>query len=174
MTGVRACGSSRWDPWGEGSVALVEIPTASEINDNIVAFWTPKHPVSAGDALTFRYRLHWAAEEPDPPLVGRVVATRTGVGGRPGFLPETGRRKYVVDFGGGGLAGLDRHSGVVADVTSSAGEPIPSTAYPVVKTDRWRLMFDVAIPVGKTLDVRAYLRRGQAALTETWVYQVPG
>ncbi|MCZ5911237.1 glucan biosynthesis protein, partial [Escherichia coli] len=27
--------------WGKGKVELVEIPTADETNDNIVAFWTP-------------------------------------------------------------------------------------------------------------------------------------
>ncbi len=160
--------------WGEGSVDLVEIPTRSETNDNIVAFWTPKRPVSAGDALDFHYRLQWAAEEPDPPNVGRVVATRSGAGGRPGLSAESGRRKFVVDFAGGGLKGLDRGSGVEAAIALSRGAPIEATAYPVVGTERWRLMFDVAMGAGETVDMRAYLRRGQAALTETWVYQAFG
>ena len=36
--------SARIEPkgdWGKGKVELVEIPTADETNDNIVAFWTP-------------------------------------------------------------------------------------------------------------------------------------
>ena len=32
--------------WGEGAVELVEIPTDSERNDNIVAFWTPAKPTT--------------------------------------------------------------------------------------------------------------------------------
>jgi glucan biosynthesis protein len=28
--------------WGKGTVDLVEIPTADETNDNIVAFWSPE------------------------------------------------------------------------------------------------------------------------------------
>src|SRR5690606_5424091 len=31
--------------WGKGKVTLMEIPTADETNDNIVAFWTPDAPV---------------------------------------------------------------------------------------------------------------------------------
>ena len=49
--------------WGPGSVRLVEIPTAGETDDNIVAFWSPAHPVRAGDVLSLRYRLHWGEEE---------------------------------------------------------------------------------------------------------------
>jgi glucans biosynthesis protein len=160
--------------WGAGSVTLVEIPTASETNDNIVAFWTPRRTIKVGDALAFHYRLHWTAEEPDPPNIGQVVATRTGVGGRPGQTHDTGSRKFVIDFAGGGLANLDRRSNVEAVVVSSEGAPISPTAYRVVGTDRWRLMFDVAIGVGKTVDMRAYLRQGRNALTETWIYQAFG
>jgi glucans biosynthesis protein len=160
--------------WGEGSVQLVELPTGSETDDNIVAFWTPRRPVTRGDSLAFRYRLHWAAAEPDPLHIGQVVATRTGVGGRPGQAQETGVRKFVIDFAGGRLASLNRESNVEADVVRSTGAPIPATAYPVVGTDRWRLMFDIAIGLGKTVDMRAFLRQGQSALTETWVYQAFG
>ncbi len=44
----RAIGSSRAAPWGEGRVELVELPTADETNDNIVACWLSRDPVEAG------------------------------------------------------------------------------------------------------------------------------
>jgi len=161
-------------PWGEGSVQLVEIPTDDETNDNIVAFWTPAKPVKAGDALELGYRLHWAAREPIPAGGGETVATRVGRGGRPGQPPEPDLRKYVVDFEGGRLATLTRASGVIPVVTLSAGEVVEPVVYPVVGTNRWRLMFDVRAPAGKTLDLRAYLRLGEDSLTETWIDQVYG
>src|SRR4029077_14958794 len=34
--------------WGKGAVTLVEIPSDSEINDNIVAYWAPQEPIAAG------------------------------------------------------------------------------------------------------------------------------
>jgi glucans biosynthesis protein len=158
--------------WGPGSVQLVEIPTASESEDNIVAFWTPQAPVGAGQSLAYRYRLHWTDEEPAPPGVACVVATRQGRGGRPGQPPTPGARKIVVDFAGASLAGLTRQSGVTPVVSSSLGEVLSPVAYPVEGQARWRLMFDTAAPAGQVVNLRAYLRRGPDALTETWIGQL--
>ena len=159
--------------WGAGSVKLVEIPTAGETEDNIVAFWSPARPVKAGDTLSPRYRLHWGDEEPSPLGVARTVATRQGIGGRPGVAAEASGRKFVIDFAGGRLAGLTRQSGV-APVVTADGKSIAAAAYPVVGTDRWRLMFDVDPARGNTLELRAFLRLGAEALTETWVFQATG
>jgi periplasmic glucans biosynthesis protein len=158
--------------WGAGSVELVEIPTDDETSDNIVAFWTPAAPVKAGDALTYRYRLTWGAEEPAPPGVARVVSTRVGRGGRPGQPPPPGVKKLVVDFEGGGLAGLTRDSGVEPVVSATRGRIESAAAYPVVGTQRWRLMVDITVLDADSAEVRAFLRRGGSALAETWTYQV--
>ena len=48
---------------GPGSVRLIEIPTPDETHDNIVAFWTPAAPVTAGQELRFSYRLIWSLAE---------------------------------------------------------------------------------------------------------------
>src|SRR5690606_42051189 len=40
------------------AVHLVEIPSAEEIHDNIVAFWVPDQPLKAGENRTLSYRLH--------------------------------------------------------------------------------------------------------------------
>ena len=158
--------------WGAGSVQLVEIPTAGEADDNIVAFWVPAAPTVAGQSLAVRYRLHWAKEEPVASTVARVVATRSGEGGRPGQPVPPGRRKFVIDFAGAPLAGLTRQSGVAPVVSLSTGRPIEAAAYPVEGADRWRLMFDYEAPPATTLDLRAALVRSGQALTETWIYQV--
>jgi glucans biosynthesis protein len=151
-------------------VQLVEIPTARETDDNIVAFWTPNRAVGRGTSLAVDYRLHWTAEEPTPPGVGRVTATRFGQGGRPGQPVEAGRRKFVVDFSGAAFGSLKRGE-VEAAVSASRGAPVNAAAYPVVGQGIWRLMFDIDIAPGVT-DLRAYLRKGSSALTETWIYQV--
>ena len=161
--------------WGSGSVQLVEIPAEGETDDNIVAFWTPAKAVSAGDTLSFAYRLYWAAREPIPVGVAQAVSTRVGRGGRPGQQPPPpGVRKFVVDFEGGRLAELTRQSGVTPVVNVSEGEAIAPVAYPIVGTSRWRLMFDVAQAPGKTLDMRAFLRLDRESLTETWIEQAFG
>ena len=157
--------------WGPGSVQLVEIPTDSEIDDNIVAFWTPAAPVRAGGAMALRYRLYWTDEEPTPVGVARVVATRVGRGGRPGQPSTPGVRKFVVDFAGGRLGELGRSSGVRAVVGASRGVAVDTAAYPVVGTSRWRLMFDIAHEPGTVLDLRAFLRLDAQALSETWNFE---
>jgi glucans biosynthesis protein len=156
--------------WGAGSVQLVEIPTASETDDNIVAFWTPAEAPARGTRLDLDYRLHWTAEEPGPVGVAKVIATRSGHGGRPGRPVRAGRRKFVIDFAGGALGDL-RRGDAEAVVSSSGAPPIEAAAYPVVGQGVWRLMFDIEPRPGVT-DLRAYLRRGGEALSETWVYQV--
>ncbi|MEJ8573896.1 glucan biosynthesis protein D [Microbaculum marinum] len=157
--------------WGAGSVQLVEIPTDDEIHDNIVAFWVPREPVAGGQALDFSYRLHWLAAEPHPAPIAQVVATRIGMGGIPGQPRPPGARKFAIDLEGPTLAGLDRQSGVTAAVESSRGKIDNTDAYPVVGTDRWRVLFDIEAQGHEPVTLRMYLRQGGDALSETWIYQ---
>jgi len=155
--------------WGPGSVQLVEIPTTKETDDNIVAFWTPARSVGRGARMDVDYRLYWTDQEPTPVGAARVIATRFGQAGRPGHPAPPGRRKFVIDFAGGQLASLTRRGDVQAVVTSSRDGSIEAVAYPVVGQPVWRLMFDVDVASGEN-DLRAYLKRGSEALSETWIY----
>jgi glucans biosynthesis protein len=159
--------------WGPGSVQLVELPTNDETADNIVAFWTPEAPAAAGRAFDLRYRLHWTAEEPNALGVARVVSTRFGRGGQPGRPPLAGARRYVIDFGGGPLADLAPDDEVEAVVTLSEGRPMHLSVQTLPGPGRRRVTFDVQAPKARALELRAYLRRGDAALTETWLSQMP-
>jgi glucans biosynthesis protein len=160
--------------WGPGSVQLVEIPTSGEVDDNIVAFWTPTRAPVAGQVMEFGYRLFWTDGEPQLLSVARAVATRTGRGGPPSSDPRVGLRKFVVDFAGPTLTGLTRDSGVEPVVTLSRGSAINAAAYPVVGQVVWRLVFDVETAPNELIDMRAYLKRGETALTETWLSQISG
>lgn len=53
--------------WGKGMVRLLQLPTKNEYSDNIVLFWQPEKPPQKGDALEFRYRLHWFTEKSNKP-----------------------------------------------------------------------------------------------------------
>src|SRR3546814_1327117 len=78
--------------WGEGEVHLVEIPTADEYHDNIVAFWRPKLPIAAGREHRWRYRLHWCRDHAWKPELATVAATRIGAS-------NDGARLVVVEIG---------------------------------------------------------------------------
>ncbi|USI71965.1 glucan biosynthesis protein [Sphingomonas morindae] len=163
--------------WGAGAVTLVELPTDSETNDNIVAFWTPAEAARAGKRYDLRYRLRWIAGEPIPGGLARVVDSWRGAGGRPGHAQIKGVTKLVVDFAGASLAGLGRDSGVAPDLQIGHASAAGAVAYPVVGTrDRWRFMADIT-PAGGSdpIDVRVVLRRQGKPLTEVCLIQmIPG
>ena len=157
--------------WGAGAVSLFEIPTQREVDDNIVAFWTPSAPVKAGTSLAFDYRLRWIGGEPDSDPLARVVDRWTGIAGRPGHDPIPNARRLVVDFEGASLKGLDRGSGVRAVVGVDRGKVISADAYPVVgATNRWRLIVDSSAEK-QPVNLRATLEIGDKAVTETLIHQ---
>jgi glucans biosynthesis protein len=155
--------------WGRGAVQLVEIPTADETFDNIVAYWTPERAPSAGDALSFDYALDWRERDPAPePALSRVVSTHTGWGGVAGQDRPEGVVKYVVDFQGPAIDGLER--GVDYELSARGGEITYSSCRPVARGVGWRLIFDVNGAMEGPVELRAYLRDGEGgALSETWM-----
>ncbi|MGI6246395.1 MAG: glucan biosynthesis protein [Pseudochelatococcus sp.] len=161
------------EEWGRGAVQLVEIPTDDEIHDNIVAFWVPERPARAGDALRFRYRLHWRDADPYPFPLAHVVATRLGNGGQPGLPRPQGVRKFVVEFLGGPLGDLP--FGVKPDAVLWASRGsfsyIFTEAVPNDVPGHWRAQFDLTVEGAEPVELRLFLRAGERTLSETWAFQ---
>ena len=159
--------------WGKGAVQLIEIPTDDEIHDNIVAAWVPAEPVKAGASSEFRYKLFWVADEPYPPQLGRVVATRLGNGGQPGTTRPKGVRKFMIEFKGPALT--DIPFGVKPEVVLSASRGtfsyVFAEAVPNDVPGHWRAQFDLTVEGTEPVEMRCYLRGGDNVLTETWLYQ---
>ncbi len=158
--------------WGEGSVVLVELPAAEETQDNIVAYWRPKDGLAAGGPHEFRYRLHWTCD--DAPIRNRaaaVIASRVGISGIPGQTTERDGRKFVVDFAGGPLSMMTKKSPIVPDITASRGRVANPAVISVNEMGGWRLIFDLLDIKGDSpIELRAFLRLGDRALSETWLY----
>ena len=159
--------------WGRGSVQLVEIPTRDETFDNIVAFWNPEKPPSAGQELLYSYRLHWGARTPGEPELAHVVATHTGAGGVIGRPRKYYSRRFVIDFAGGALSKLAAKSNVEPVITASRGEVEIASARPLAAVSGYRVMFDLKPTDDRAepVTLRAYLRLREAPLSETWLYQ---
>lgn len=158
--------------WGPGVVELVQLPSDSEVNDNIVAYWIPKEPVKADEKLHFEYTLKWLMHEPRKHKRARTHATRIGYAA---IVPgqEKIRLKVAIEFVGGKLDDI-REPGKVEprvsplrDVTLSNIKAVPNP-----HTDGWRLSFLVPTKaLEKPLELRAYLAGPNGrALTETWTY----
>lgn len=156
--------------WGDGAVELVEIPTDSERNDNIVAYWTPAEPIDPGSPLHVEYRIHFSLDPEAALKGGRTRATRVGAGGTD--VPDPSKRKFVLDFTGDAVERLDPQNPNVQPVcNTSRGEFAPPVAHHNRFTGGWRLFFELAPEAGQAADLRCFLRRGQDVLTETWVYR---
>jgi glucans biosynthesis protein len=160
--------------WGEGSVQLVENPTDDEIHDNIVAFWVPAEPATAGREYALAYRTTWADDEPDPTPLARCVATRLGNGGQQGAQRPRGLRKFMAEFLGGPLKDLP--AGVVPEAVLSASRgtfsAIRTDAVPNDVPGHWRTSFDLLVEGSDPVDIRCFLRAEDGkVLTETWLYQ---
>ncbi|MCC7252692.1 MAG: glucan biosynthesis protein [Hyphomicrobium sp.] len=160
------------EPFGEGEVHLLEIPTDDEIHDNIAAYWCPKAPFKAGESRRYHYRLKWLDDIPFPASLAKATATWTGIGGRPGHKRPEGVRKFVIDFQGKVLNSLGRNDGVEIVVTPSRGVLSNAYCHPVVdQRGRWRALFDLEATGSEPVDIRLFLRKEERALTETWVFQ---
>jgi periplasmic glucans biosynthesis protein len=147
--------------WGAGAVGLLELPSGSETDDNVNAYWIPSQPPAVGQAYTLSYRLHFTKFGPRE-AGGKVAATR--------IVPGGDRARFLIDFKGGGLASLGPDDPPEAVVTATGGH----AGRPVVQRNEhdasWRVFFDVTVAAGATAELRAFLRKGGDVLTETWSY----
>jgi len=158
--------------WGRGAVQLVEIPTDDETHDNIVAYWVPEEQAVPGRAVSLAYRLTWGADEPYPGGAARVVDTFIGAGGIPGHERPRDVHQFVVDFTGGDLSRFTPEDGVMPVVDVSRGRIGRAGAYPVVgRPGLFRAAFELHASGREPVDLRLYLKHGEEALTETWIYQ---
>ncbi|MDW8369777.1 MAG: glucan biosynthesis protein [Geminicoccaceae bacterium] len=162
--------------WGAGAVQLVEIPTDHEIHDNIVAMWVPRDPPREGGEGRWRYRLFWLAEDPYAPRgLATVAATRVGRGHEPGKPRALDIFRIVVEFEGRALDALPAGTVPEPVVSASRGRLLAVLAEPVPGTRRLRILFDLHAPGREPVELRAWLRLADRALSETWLWQLrPG
>ncbi len=157
--------------WGRGGVRLVEIPTGTEFDDNIVVFWIPEKTPPAGSALELEYRLHWYLDRENVP-VGRVRATRSG---RTAHY-EPGLHRFVVDFEGGPLADLSAEAKVSPVVTVGDGADFNHASIQRnPENGTWRVAFTIRPgEPARPVELRCFIRgeKGEA-LTETWSHLWP-
>jgi len=148
--------------WGAGWVELYEIPSQTEINDNIVGFWRSKEKLAKGMSHSFVYRLHWCKEWPvaGDPEVAQVKFS----GGGLNF--DRKRRLYVIEFGEGDLAG-----DIKGDVSASNGKISNVVVQYNNESLLTRLSFEHDVSDLELSELRAVLKRGDAKVSETWLYR---
>jgi periplasmic glucans biosynthesis protein len=149
--------------WGQGGVELVEIPSKSEVNDNIVAFWRPHQPLKAKGEYRLSYRLFWCWSEPEPGPVARVVQTRSGtaIGGK--------NQEFVIDFVGLPLDAWRKETPPGLDVGTDKGKIVHAIAQRNPHIGGWRVSIELDTREQKVVELHARLMDGDIPLTETWI-----
>jgi len=162
--------------WGAGHIELIQIPTGTELNDNIFTFWVPEKLPDIDKPVSFSYGMSWQYPGASQPPAGRVIATRTAKG------KDNQMKKFVIDFAGGKLAKLASDKPVAAVVSiGSNARLVEKQVYKNSVTDGWRLVFQIKPEEQPGMDrmlsqqrppieLRAYLKEGSNVLTETWSY----
>ncbi|WP_347903361.1 glucan biosynthesis protein G [Pseudomonas purpurea] len=150
--------------WGKGTVDLVEIPTADETNDNIVAFWSPEKLPEPGQPLDFAYRLHWTTDEaalhsPDSAWVEQTLRSTGDVKQSNLIRQPDGSVAYLVDFEGPSLKALPENAPVRSQVSvGDNAELVENSVRYNPETQGWRLTLRMKIKdASKSTEMRAAL-----------------
>ncbi len=155
--------------WGPGEVTLVEIPSESEVNDNMVAYWRPKTPLTAGTEAYFAYRQFWCWQPPTRPPLAQVAFSRSG---RAGTGPAgTRRRRFLVDFTGDIFGDAQRSAEITTNLTVSPG--VISSVRNFLDRDRksMRVLFDMDAGSETLSELRLVLESQGKPISETWLYR---
>jgi periplasmic glucans biosynthesis protein len=149
--------------WGAGTVQLLEVPTESEINDNIIVHWRPRQPLAAGSETTLSYRQFWCWQPPEAPPVAQVRSVRQGRGS------QGRRRRYFVDFAGEALAD-PAFAGQIKVMLSATPGTIAAQrmlSYPERRT--FRVSFELDPGTENACELRLRLEVAGKPVSETWL-----
>jgi len=157
--------------WGRGRVELLEIPTESEFNDNIAAYWVPDEPFLAGQEKRFSYMLRTFDSRLQEQTLAQVRTSRDGWDALPGEAapPPRSQRRFVVDFEEA-PSGLDPGAPVEASLETSAGEVWDVAVTPLPDEGEWRVTFRLRPDGDRPADMRLFLHQAGRPVSETWSY----
>ena len=151
--------------WGEGSVQLVEIPTDSETNDNIICFWRPKTPLRAGGEISFAYRQFWCWLPPTRPTLAVVTDSRGGHGANAKL------RRFLVEFSSDQFSNPAFLQDIKPALSTSVGKIASVQHFLSQERKTFRVLFELD-PGGESLaEMRLVLENNGKPVSETWLYR---
>ncbi|MEN3792732.1 glucan biosynthesis protein G [Fulvimarina sp. MAC3] len=158
--------------WGSGTVELIEIPTATETNDNIVAFWIPEERAEAGSSMEFSYRMRWGLDVEPPQDRARVSSTLSGIGGNAADTDqEQTTRRMVVNFEGGPAADLPDNAKVEPEIEVTSAGRLLNSAVVRLPDGGWRVSLELERVEERPVELRVRLTMLRRSISETWIYQ---
>jgi glucans biosynthesis protein len=149
--------------WGDGEVMLLEIPSDSENNDNIIAQWRPKSGIKQGGSVSYAYRQFWCWTPPAHSDGAIVMNSRMGKVGK--------RWRFVVEFVSDQFADPQKSAEVSPALDANPGQIVSIHAYPYKDRHSIRVVFDLD-PGSETFsEMRLVLKAANKPVSETWLYR---
>ncbi len=155
--------------WGAGAVTLIEVPSDSDVNQNMLAYWRPNVGLAAGSETAFAYRQFWCWSPPASPPLAKVTQSRGGK--TPGGGPNGKRRRFLVEFRGDILARDDQSPEITANVGAGPGAIVATRKITSADGKTCRVLFDLDPGAEPLCEMRVYLESGGKRLSEIWLYR---
>jgi periplasmic glucans biosynthesis protein len=151
--------------WGAGSVELIELPTDSEVHDNVVAQWRPDRVMRQNQAFTFSYRLSWPSAYQATALVSKTLSGPVRTDSVDSLV------RFVIDYAP--TPQISARMAVVpnTDISASTGRVHSEVVQRNVETGGLRITFVFEPEGDKPADLRLALVGEQRLDAEVWIYR---
>lgn len=150
--------------WGKGQVELVEIPSGSEANDNIVAYWQPEGGLKKDQPYSFSYQLTWPDDLKSDDEQSRIVRS---AGGQKIF-DEHNNSEVIIDYSN---LSTEEIKDINVNASINKGKIIEAhlEANPGTKGARVFVTFDPES--ADVAELRVQLTRDEKPVAATWLYR---
>ena len=149
--------------WGEGDMRLLEIPTTSETNPNVVAQWRPKAGMAAGTSQSLAYRQFWCWAPPSRPPLAICNSSREGKNGA--------HRRFAVEMVGDVFADPQKAAATTADLHANPGKIASLRLFAYKERRSVRTVFDLDPGSETYSELRLTLNLDNTPISETWLYR---
>jgi periplasmic glucans biosynthesis protein len=151
--------------WGDGQVTLLEIPSTSENNKNIICYWQPGEGLKAGSQKRYVFRQFWGWTPPDKPELAMVTLTRQG---RPPSRKKN-QRRFLVHFTGDGLFPKGARPVFTARASAGKGKIINVQILPVRTDGLVQVTVDLESGNAPYVELRMHLEVEHKRVSEAWL-----
>jgi len=148
--------------WGQGHVELVEIPSNSEVNDNIVAYWRPVQGLIKGQPFSYSYRLTWSDDAPLTATKARIIRSAGGQ------KLLDGSKEIVLDYS---QLSPEEIRNIKVEASISAGRILESHIEPNPDIAGARVFISFDPENADVSELRVQLKKDDKPVAATWLYR---
>mgnify|MGYP002515202858 CR=1 FL=1 len=148
--------------WGPGHIELIEIPSSSKENDNIVAYWEPKEGLKKDQAFSYSYQLTWPNDTPTLASKPHIVRSAKHMN------IDSNHPEIVIDYNDLSVKDLDK---VTVNATISNGKITHTKVVRNPDTHGLRAYITFDPEEADVAELRMQLKENDQPIASTWLYR---